>query len=120
MHVNLHVATCIDAAALTALTKKHILVAPVFFPRCSCFDLETHFVAPVFFLFQWFSDIKCSRIIIKLYTKIKRHIKNNNKNVKAHYAKTTKAVASFTQHKTAGVLKHGNLAILVWYLTRSV
>ena len=35
VHVNLHVATCIDAAALT---KKHILVAPVFFPRCSCFD----------------------------------------------------------------------------------
>ena len=27
--MNLHVATCIDAAALT---KKHILVAPVFFP----------------------------------------------------------------------------------------
>ena len=88
MHVNLHVATCIDAAALT---KKHILVAPVFF------------------LFQWFSDIKCSRIIIKLYTKIKRHIKNNNKNVKAHYAKTTKAVASFTQHKTAEVYKQNML-----------
>ena len=78
VHVNSHVATCIDAAALT---KKHILVAPVFFS------------------FQWYGillhPIKCSRIIIKLYTKIKRHIKNNNKNVKAHYAKTTKAVAKF-------------------------
>ena len=80
----------VTAIKLTHCFGKYFYLCTIFF-----FSVETHFVVPVFFLFQWFSDIKCSRIIIKLYTKIKRHIKNNNKNVKAHYAKTTKAVAKF-------------------------
>ena len=47
--------------------------------------------------------------MFKNCTQKSKGIKNNIKNVKAHYAKTTKVVASFTQHKTAEVYKQNML-----------